>query len=163
MFVKQFDLVTLNIVLKGNIYMFDVSNHYALLLNTLVIKSHVLVNNYFIPNLFDQQFHFCRSLRDAFQNEKFENYTYGYNFVPRSIVNIVLSLICSRYSYGRGFPMTTTFTTEPVFVGLLRSPGIDSQPGEPVQKPFQSYRPARLHRLTASIPWNRFLGSINVY
>ncbi len=25
-----------------------------------------------------------------------------------------------------------------------------------------SYRPARLHRLAESIPWNRFLGSINV-
>ena len=25
-----------------------------------------------------------------------------------------------------------------------------------------SYRPARLHRLTEFIPWNRFLGSINV-
>jgi hypothetical protein len=26
-----------------------------------------------------------------------------------------------------------------------------------------SYRPARLHRLTESIPWNRFLGYLNVY
>jgi hypothetical protein len=26
-----------------------------------------------------------------------------------------------------------------------------------------SYRPARLHRLAKSIPWNRFLGSFNVY
>jgi hypothetical protein len=25
-----------------------------------------------------------------------------------------------------------------------------------------SYRPARLHRLAELIPWNRFLGSINV-
>ncbi len=25
-----------------------------------------------------------------------------------------------------------------------------------------SYRPARLHRLAEIIPWNRFLGSINV-
>ena len=25
------------------------------------------------------------------------------------------------------------------------------------------YRPARLHRLAEFIPWNRFLGSINVY
>jgi hypothetical protein len=25
-----------------------------------------------------------------------------------------------------------------------------------------SYRPARLHRLAEFIPWNRFLGSINV-
>jgi hypothetical protein len=38
--------------------------------------------------------------------------------------------------------------TEPVFVDLLRSPGIDSQPGGPVRQPFLSYRSARLHRLT---------------
>jgi hypothetical protein len=25
-----------------------------------------------------------------------------------------------------------------------------------------SYRPARLHRLAVSIPWNRFLGSLKV-
>ncbi len=66
------------------------------LLNTLVVESHVLDNNYFIPNLLDQQFQFCRSLRDAFPNEKFENYTYGYNFVPRSIVKITILLIWSR-------------------------------------------------------------------
>ncbi len=44
-------------------------------------------------------------------------------------------------------------TPEPVFVDLLRSSGIDSQPGGPVQQPHLSYRPAMLHR---------FLGFINV-
>jgi hypothetical protein len=29
--------------------------------------------------------------------------------------------------------------------------------------PFLTYRPAWLHRLAESIPWNRFLGSVNVY
>jgi hypothetical protein len=33
----------------------------------------------------------------------------------------------------------------------------------PVRKPYLSYWPARLHRLTKSIPRNRFLGPINVY
>ncbi len=47
---------------------------------------------------------------------------------------------------------------EPVFVNLLRSPEIDSLPGEPVRQPYLSYRPARLHRLPESIPRNRFLG-----
>ncbi len=55
------------------------------------------------------------------------------------------------------------YCTESVFVDLLRSPGIDSQPGGPVWQPCLTYRPARLHRLTESIPRNRFLGSINVY
>jgi hypothetical protein len=32
--------------------------------------------------------------------------------------------------------------TEPVFVNLLRSPGIDSQPDGPVRQPDLSYRPA---------------------
>jgi hypothetical protein len=39
---------------------------------------------------------------------------------------------------------------EPVFVDLLRSPGIDSQPDGPVRQPCSSYRPARLHRLAES-------------
>ena len=53
--------------------------------------------------------------------------------------------------------------TEPVFVNLLRSPGIDSQPGRLVRQHFLTYRHARLHRLADSIPWNRFMGSLNVY
>jgi len=36
---------------------------------------------------------------------------------------------------------------EPVYVNLLRSPGIDSQPGGPVRQPYLSYWHARLHRL----------------
>ncbi len=50
-------------------------------------------------------------------------------------------------------------TPEPVFVNLLSSPGINSQPGVPVRQPYLTYRAARLH-----IGWrNRFLGSLNVY
>ena len=41
---------------------------------------------------------------------------------------------------------------EPVFVNLLRGPGIDSQPGGPVRQPYLSYRPARLHRLVETTP-----------
>jgi hypothetical protein len=48
---------------------------------------------------------------------------------------------------------------EILFVDLLRSPGIDSQPcGPVVRQPYLSYRLAKLHRLTESIPRNRFLG-----
>ncbi len=50
--------------------------------------------------------------------------------------------------------------TKPVFVNFLRSPGIDSQPGVPVRQPYLMYRPARQ---AESVPWNRFLGSLNVY
>ncbi len=55
--------------------------------------------------------------------------------------------------------------TEPVFVNLLRSPGIDSQPRGTVRQPYLTYRAARLNRLAESIPWNRFLGflDLNVY
>ncbi len=48
---------------------------------------------------------------------------------------------------------------ETVFVILLRSPGIDSQPGGPVQQSYLSYRPARLQRLGGIFPQ----GSLNVY
>jgi hypothetical protein len=53
--------------------------------------------------------------------------------------------------------------TEPVFVNLSRSPGIEYQPGGPVPQPCLSYRPARLHRLAELIPRIRFLGSLNVH
>ncbi len=47
----------------------------------------------------------------------------------------------------------------PVFVNLLRSPGIDSHPGGPVRQTYLSFRPGRLHT-----GWqNRFLGSTNIY
>jgi hypothetical protein len=52
---------------------------------------------------------------------------------------------------------------EPVFVNLLRSPGICSQPGGPVRQPYLLYQPTRLHRLAELIPRNRFQGSLNVY
>jgi hypothetical protein len=53
--------------------------------------------------------------------------------------------------------------SEPVFVDLLRSPGIDSQPDGTVRQTCLSYRPARRHRLVESISRNQFLGSIIVY
>jgi hypothetical protein len=53
--------------------------------------------------------------------------------------------------------------SEPVFVNLLRSPVIDSQPCGTVRQFYLSYRPARLHRLAESTSRNQFLGSINVY
>ncbi len=53
-----------------------------------------------------------------------------------------------------------TACAEPVFVNLLRSPGIDLQPGGPVQQPYLPLRPARLHRLAESISRIRFLGSL---
>jgi hypothetical protein len=44
-----------------------------------------------------------------------------------------------------------TLYTEPEFVNLLRSPGIDSQPAVPERQPYLTHRPARLHRLAESI------------
>jgi len=84
---------------------------------------------------------------------------------------------------------------EPVFVNLLRSPGIDFQPGGSEWQPYLTYWPPRArickpfkeprnqflawrastatlfdvpalkdtYRLAEFIPWNRFLGSLNVY
>ncbi len=51
-------------------------------------------------------------------------------------------------------------SSEPEFVNLLRSPGINSQPGRPVRQPYLTYRPARLYTVGCR---NRFLGSLNVY
>ncbi len=53
--------------------------------------------------------------------------------------------------------------SEPKFEKLLRSPGIDSQSGRPLRQPYLTYRPTRSHKMAESIPWNQFLGSLNVY
>ncbi len=58
------------------------------------------------------------------------------------------------FIYGAGSQIA-----EPVFV----NPGIDSQPGGLQRQPYLTYRPAGLHGLAESIPWNRFLISLNVY
>ncbi len=50
-------------------------------------------------------------------------------------------------------------STEPVFVNLSRSPGIDSYLGGPVRQPYLSFT-----GLPGYIGWrNLFLGSVNVY
>ncbi len=54
-------------------------------------------------------------------------------------------------------------SSEPVFLNLLKCPGIDSQPGGSVRQPYLTYRPVRLCSLAESIHWNRFLGSLNDY
>ncbi len=41
---------------------------------------------------------------------------------------------------------------EPEFVNILRSPGIDFQPGWPVRQPYLKYRSARLHKVAEGIP-----------
>ncbi len=61
------------------------------------------------------------------------------------------------------FSRYASSVAEPVFVNLLKSPGIDSRTGRPVRQPCLSYRPASLHRLAESIHRNRFLCSINIY
>ncbi len=62
-----------------------------------------------------------------------------FDYFPRSIWNFASTLIPKK-------------NPEHVFVNLLRSPGIDSQPGGPVRQCCLTYRPARLHRLAESIP-----------
>ncbi len=60
----------------------------------------------------------------------------------------------SVYSVFHALPVSLLFHLHPglEFVELLRSPGIDSQPGEPVCKPYLMYRPTWPHRLAESIP-----------
>jgi hypothetical protein len=53
---------------------------------------------------------------------------------------------------------------EPEFLNM-QSMGARNQGGIGLSYPWNKeapYRPARLHRLAEFIPWNRFLGSINV-
>jgi hypothetical protein len=42
--------------------------------------------------------------------------------------------------------------SDPEFVNLVSSQGIDSQRGGPVRQPYLTYRPAWLHKLSESIP-----------
>jgi hypothetical protein len=58
-----------------------------------------------------------------------------------------------RDNYCRGRDQQTGLKAEPVFVDLLRRPGIDSQPGGPVRNPICRTGPP------GYIGWrNRFLG-----
>jgi hypothetical protein len=65
--------------------------------------------------------------------------------------------VCNYTSFKVLGTFCFSFLSEPVFVNLLRHPGIDSQPGGPVRKPYLSYWPAMLHRLAESNPRNPFL------
>ncbi len=56
--------------------------------------------------------------------------------------------ICSRVTEEVQYKVPS----DPEFVNLLRSPGIDSQLGGLARQPYLTYRPARLHRLSESIP-----------
>jgi hypothetical protein len=47
--------------------------------------------------------------------------------------------------------VSTFYGSAPVFVNLLRSPGIDSKLAGPVRQPYLKNRPAGLHRLAESI------------
>ncbi len=64
----------------------------------------------------------------------------------------VLALFIFHADLAGGGRFLTLFFPESEFVNLLRSPGIDSKPDGPVRHPYLTYRPARLHRLSESIP-----------
>ncbi len=66
------------------------------------------------------------------------------------LTNTFLTIICVSTTHGQVF-LSAKQNTEPEFVNLFRSPGIDFQPGGPVRQPYLTYRPARLHRLTGGI------------
>jgi hypothetical protein len=53
---------------------------------------------------------------------------------------------CSSFPLAAPVILKTGLKAEPVFVNLLRSPGINSQPGGTVRQPYLSYRHAMLHR-----------------
>jgi hypothetical protein len=75
--------------------------------------------------------------------------------------SIYISTLCEHLSLL--LSLDATRPAEPVFVDLLKSPGIDIQHSGPVRQPYLSYRPARPHRLADSVHRNRFLASINDY
>ncbi len=84
----------------------------------------------------------------------------------RNVQRLFLYVQCTKIWRRSGWEYEGAYMymyTEPVFVNLVRSPGIDSHPCGPERQSHFSYRPARIHRLAESIPRNRFLGSLNVY
>jgi hypothetical protein len=76
-------------------------------------------------------------------------------------MKMILHKITERWKIP--FVQWPTDETEREFVNLLRSPGIDTQPGGPVRQPYLTYRPAGLYRLAESILCNRILSSLSVY
>ncbi len=80
-------------------------------------------------------------------------------YVNRILTRFLAPIDCSKTEA----QYTQSTASEPEFLNLLRSPGIDSQHGGPVRQLYLTHRPARLHRLAESVPCNRFLGSLNGY
>ncbi len=66
------------------------------------------------------------------------------------------------YSYSVQAPIDCS-STEPVFVNLVRSAGIDSQPVRNGTTTLFVIPARQANSLEESIPRNRFLGSLNVY
>ncbi len=48
---------------------------------------------------------------------------------------------------------SSVFSPEPEFANILKSPGIDSQPGGPVRQSYLTYRPALVHGLVGTDSW----------
>ncbi len=72
-----------------------------------------------------------------------------------------------RHEEGGGKPFTSSLIMCPETTARICKPFIESRNRFPAWRastsPYLSYRPARLHRLVRSIPWNQFLGSLDVY
>ncbi len=73
-------------------------------------------------------------------------------FIPRVESTPCKVKILQDYVLRSRFPAWRAANPEPEFLNLLRSSGIDSQPGGLVRQPCLMYWPARPHRLAESIP-----------
>jgi hypothetical protein len=94
-------------------------------------RSHFLTLLYFFMNL-----HFFSSL--------------CFHSIPTFflIFNLFFSLCLMLSTFPSSFLLVLRCRDpEPEFVKLLRSPGINSQPGGPVRQPYWMYQPAKLHWL----------------
>jgi hypothetical protein len=101
--------------------------------------------------------HFCRVLNG---DENFIFYKKSANRIEEIKSSFISELTNGVSSVPSRDPWRGKNRPESVFVNLLRSPGIDSQPGGPVRQPFMTYRPVRLAEFDSL---ESILGSLNVY
>ncbi len=116
----------------------------------------------FIISLLCTQITPCACFDDTLSTVKLYKFTHtGLKFEPKYafLTDIAVNDI-SKWSTKNPESIPLTLYPRARICKPLRSPGIDSQSGGPVRQPYLTYRPARLHRLAKSIPWNRFLGSL---
>jgi hypothetical protein len=91
-------------------------------------------------------------------------FTNCYNIQKKKKVVVTFRGLQTKYHYPRQI-IVCFFSPQLEFANILKSPGIDSQPGGPLWQSYLTYRPALVHGLVGTDSWvpSTFTNSGSVY